>query len=262
MRRIFLLPVLFCLVSITFLSFSDKDPKYPNGSPGGYTGSPADGQSCTACHGSATNISNVITSNVPASGYVAGTQYTMTITLPGSGKKGFEVSPQSLSGALLGTLAAGTGSKLTNGGKALTQTTNLSANPAIWTFTWTAPAAGTGPVTFYGAYCIGEPNIKLNTFVVPEFAVGINEGVLNSLKLYPIPAHDMINVTYSLNSQQSLSITLYDCLGKQHKLMNGITGTSGNHNEHIALPENLAPGLYYLHISTPQKTTTSKIIIY
>lgn len=143
---------------------------YPSGSPAGYTGSPGDGQHCVSCHnGSAATVSGWITTNIPAAGYTAGTIYTITVTVSGSGKKGFEVSPQNATGTQLGVLAAGTNNHLVGGTKYVTQNSSGStSSTVIWNFTWTAPAAGTGSVTFYGAFTVGKSITKLSTTVVSE----------------------------------------------------------------------------------------------
>lgn len=154
------------------VAMSAYESFYPTGAPAGYTGSPGDGQNCTSCHGgTATTSPGWITSDIPGSGYVPGETYQITATnsLTGDGKKyGFEVSPQSTSGTLLGTLAAGTGSQLVGGGKYVTHSlATLTTNS--WTFSWTAPAAGTGSVTFYGAFARGNPGlVTLSTLTVNE----------------------------------------------------------------------------------------------
>ena len=146
---------------------------YPSGAPAGYTGSPGDGQHCVSCHnGSAATVSGWITSNIPAAGYTAGTVYNITVTVSGTGKKGFEVSPQNASGAQLGVLAAGTSSHLVGGTKYVTQSSAGSTSSTVsWMFTWTAPVAGTGTVTFYGAFTVAKANTKLSTTVVNENTV-------------------------------------------------------------------------------------------
>jgi len=147
---------------------------YPNGAPAGYTGSPGDAHTCTvsSCHGgSAVNVSGWIISNVPAQGYTPGSVYTITATVTGSGKKGMEVSPQSLTGTQLGVLTAGSNNHLVGGTKYVTHnSTGSSSGTSTYNFTWTAPAAGTGTVTFYGAFIVGIPNTKLCTLVVNENA--------------------------------------------------------------------------------------------
>ncbi len=164
----FILPV---IVFVAFLlsAFGDGDSYYPNGAPAGYTGSPGDGQNCTVCHsGSVTTLAGIITSDIPSVGYTPGSIYTITVTLSGSGQKGFEVSPQTPGGALVGTLTAGSGSKLVGGGKYCTHSSAAGGSSATWNFSWTAPIAGTGNVTFYGAFTITKPVTKLSTLIVIE----------------------------------------------------------------------------------------------
>jgi len=169
-KHIYVLLPLFTGIIILFLaSFSGDNTDYPGGAPAGYTGSPFDGKTCTQCHGgAASNVEGWITSDIPGDGYMPGTTYTITVTVSGSGKKGFEVSPHDQSGNLLGTLVAGSGNKLVGGGKYVTQSSSPTSNPSIWTFSWIAPEAGTGEVTFYGAFTVSEPVTKLSTLVVQE----------------------------------------------------------------------------------------------
>ena len=153
------------------LTVSSSAMAYPTGAPAGYTGSPGDGHHCVSCHGgSATTVTGWITSDIPSQGYTAGTVYNITVTVTGTGKKGFEVSPQDATGLQLGILAAGSGNKLVGGTKYVTHSSAGSSSATkVWNFTWTAPVAGTGPVTFYGAMVVAKPNIKLCTLVANEY---------------------------------------------------------------------------------------------
>lgn len=156
---------------LVVVAMSAYETLYPTGAPAGYTGSPGDGNNCTSCHGgTATTSLGWITSNIPGTGYIPGTTYQITATnsLSGSGKYGFEVSPQNAAGNLLGTLTAGTGSQLVGSGKYVTHSNATLVNNS-WTFSWTAPTAGTGSVTFYGAFARGKPGpVTLSTLVVNE----------------------------------------------------------------------------------------------
>ena len=166
----FFLPVIM-ITGMLLNAFAVYSPGHSNGAPAGYTGSPGDGHNCTYCHGgSATTVSGLITSNIPVQGYTANTTYTITATVTGSGGKGFEVSPQDIPGTLLGTLAAGSGSKLVGSGKYVTHNAPVGGSTATWVFSWTAPASGTGTVTFYGAFAVTENTTKLSTLVVNEAA--------------------------------------------------------------------------------------------
>jgi len=159
------------LIIVFFLAFAQIAFAHSNGAPSGYTGSPGDGHTCTSCHGgSASPVTGYITTNIPGTGYVAGSNYTITVSFTGSGGKGFEVSPQNATGSQLGVLAPGSGSKLVGGTKYCTHSSKINGSSATWTFSWTAPAAGTGNVTFYGAFAITEATTRTEAVTVSENA--------------------------------------------------------------------------------------------
>jgi hypothetical protein len=140
-----------------------------SGPSGGHTGSPGDaGLTCntTGCHtGSAiTPATGWITSNIPSSGYIAGQVYTITATATYSGRVrfGFQISPQSVNGTYLGTLVNTDVTKMQ-----IVSTKYIEHKAAgtigtsgyhTWTFNWIAPVAGTGSVTFYGAFNCSNNN--------------------------------------------------------------------------------------------------------
>lgn len=164
--KLFILLAALSAATIVLMAFSSM---YPNGAPAGYTGSPGDAKNCVYCHnGSASTTSGMISTNIPSTGYLHDSTYTITVAVTGSGWKGFEVSPQNVVGTQLGTLIAGTNSHLTGGTKYITQSARISSTPATWVFQWKAPAAGTGDVTFYAAYCISKPVTKLENITVTE----------------------------------------------------------------------------------------------
>ncbi len=167
--RIKHLPWIFALTAI--ILSSGYTIMYPTGAPAAKTGSPGDGANCTECHGgTATTTPGQITSNIPAGGYVPGITYQITATNPltNAGKMGFEVSPQNAAGAQKGTLVAGSGSQLVGGTKYVTHT-NANTTNNTWTFSWIAPAAGSGAVTFYGAFARAKPGpVTLSTLTVQE----------------------------------------------------------------------------------------------
>lgn len=156
-----LLSVITCLVVALWPNQSAHSNG--GGAPAGYTGSPNEfsGRTCSAggsCHsGGATAQTGWVTSTVPACGYTPGQTYSVTVfvTSPGRTKFGFSASPQKANATQAGTLIAGTGMQLNGSGKYITHTsagtTQTGTNSRTWTFQWTAPAAGTGTVTFYAA---------------------------------------------------------------------------------------------------------------
>ncbi len=199
----------------------------PGGTPGARTGSPGDGGgTCftSGCHtGAPTETVGILTTNVPAEGYTPNTAYTVTVTLTGTGNKGFQVSPQSQSGALLGSIAAGTGNWVI--GKFVTHSTPKNTATAVWTFQWTAPAKGTGDVNFYGAFAITRNTTKTQVLKVTEkIGSGIQESDLFSINVFPNPVSNQLNLLFNNNTKNAV-IDLLDLNGKEilHKELNNNT---------------------------------------
>ena len=97
-----------------------------NGSPGGKTDSPMDGQNCTGCHGgtinSGTTGTATITTNIPVAGYIIGNTYTITLTGVQSGiiKFGFELTAESGNNKTGDLMITDNTTKLANSNNAVT----------------------------------------------------------------------------------------------------------------------------------------------
>ena len=147
------------LIILAILFYPQETISLSIGSPGGKTGSPSDNVNCMQCHSvlSTTSSLTSIVSNIPSSGYVPETIYTITATLnPLSILSGFEVTcEEDATGLKTGTFFTNSSfigeTQMVNNGTAVTHT--ASGNTLnTWSFDWEAPIAGTGEITFYGAF--------------------------------------------------------------------------------------------------------------
>lgn len=258
--KITLLSIIAVTAIVVLSAFSGTD-KHTNGAPAGYTGSPADGKNCTQCHGgTAASVTGFITSNVPVGGYTPGATYIVTVAFSGSGAKGFEVSPQSTSGTMLGSLIAGTGSKVLNN-KYVTQSTALNTSSASWSFQWVAPTAGTGTVTFYGAFVISEPNVKVSTMTVQEnITSGIDIYSKNNLSLYPNPVKDILTINYQLMAKTQVEINIYSIDGSKVGTILQNQQDQGNYTQTLDV-SNYTKGMYLLELKQNNQKTVKKIIV-
>jgi hypothetical protein len=173
-------------------------------------------------------MSGWITSNIPASGYVPGNTYNITATATRAGhvRFGFEVSPQSPTGVLLGTLIVTntTETQLVGANKYITHKLagTTGSGSKTWNFNWTAPVAGTGNVTFYGAFnCANNSGtsagdtIFKSTLLVSECAVLAQPGTITG------------NTTVCAGSSQNYSIAVVlGAVSYTWTLPAGWTGTS------------------------------------
>lgn len=258
-RKITFISIMSVITIIVLSAFSGTT-KYPSGAPVGYTGSPSDGQNCSNCHnGTAVNATGFITSNIPVTGYIPGTTYTITCAFTGSGKKGFEISPQSISGAALGTLIAGSGTQILQN-KYITHTSANNTSSASWSFQWVAPPLTTGTVTFYGACVISKPNTKLTTLVVQENNLGINNLININLCVFPNPLNEILNINYQLNVNSSVEINLFSMEGKKIETLMQNEQNQGNYSQSFDI-SHYQSGIYLLEFLQKNQKTLKKIII-
>jgi hypothetical protein len=153
--------IILSIAIVIIVAISQQLVSSPDGAVSGVANDPlSNSANCTSCHsGTAYTRSGWITSNIPLSGYVPNTTYTITATMvcPTRTKFGFEISPQNSLGTKLGTLIVTNSAqtKLVGSSKYITHTTggNTGTNGTkTWTFDWTAPAVNSGQVNFYGSF--------------------------------------------------------------------------------------------------------------
>jgi len=239
-----------CIIAAIMLSlFSNPANSNPEGAPAGNTGSPADGTTCSksGCHnGTAVTQAGIITSDVPTSGYIPGSTYNITISLNGSGKKGFQVSPQDINGNVMGSLIAGTGTKIL-GTKYITHSAAKSTTSSTWTFKWIAPAAGKGAVTFYGAFAITQNTTKKSTLIIPEASTvqGISKESNTKISVYPNPATDHIQIKLT-DAISNGKVKLFDLSGKL------MLSENFDSNEFSMDVQSIPAGNYYLRVTDGQ----------
>jgi len=257
-----IITILIISVIAGLMSFSDP-LKNSNGATPGYTGSPGDGRNCTFCHGgTAQSISDVFSSNIPSSGYVPGETYTVTVTTSGTGRKGFQVSPQNPAGQLLGSLTAGSGNKLVGNDKYVTHSFGVTGATAQWSFEWTAPAAGTGEVMFYGAFVIGQPNVRLSTMQVQEDeTIGINEIVVNPAYSLYVAGSNLLKLDLTLLEPAPVIFTLIDLSGKIVAQKNYGVQQAGDFSNKIQLGSNNQKNMYLGIVNIGNQRYSQKIIL-
>jgi len=243
-----------------------------SGSPSGKTGSPGDGQNCTQCHaGTATQQPSLISLNVPSNGYVPGATYqvTATVSFQGRTKFGFQVSPQNVAGQQMGTLTATNGTEtLTQvGGKYITHRTAGTSGPTgtrSWTFDWTAPAAGSGPVTLYGAFnstnsmsnSSGDVVYLSSTTVQEDLSAQISEdNFIPELTLFPVPANEFVEFRAPNAASDLYSIDVYNISGAM--VQTAATQTLQGFRLNIS---ELPAGMYFVKVYTNQGFTVRRIL--
>jgi hypothetical protein len=238
---------------------------FSSGSPGNSTGSPGDNSAtCRSCHGPGTAVfrAGLITSTIPASGYVPGTTYTITLSISETGrnKYGFELAAENTAKQNKGTFIITNTQQtraISGGVTHSTGGTSGTGGSKTWTVNWKAPAAGTGNVTFYAAFNAANgngtddsgDNIYTSSLPVQEaVGSGLPEMPFQAdVQLFPVPSADVLNVTAPIPANTTVSVTVTSMNGS---VVKEVQATSDGEKFTIGVRE-LLPGTYVLSFSAP-----------
>ncbi len=263
-------------------SYNNVGYTNPTGAPAAACGSIGHPATCaqSGCHVGGTNTIQTgwITSTIPVSGYVPGTTYTITATATSAGIStfGFEISSENSVGLKKGTLIiTNTGTtKLIGSGVYITHTSggiSGTANSHTWSFNWTAPAAATGNVTFFGSFLLangnttqtGDETNKSSLLVHEDMTTGITDNSIAAsvISVYPNPVSKSFNVSYRVARESKVEVKLYDVQGRMIAPLMSEIKTPGDYQNSFKIPFNLNSGVCFLEIATETSNTVKKILV-
>lgn len=138
-----------------------------------------------------------------------------------------------------------------------------------WQFQWTAPASGTGAVTFYYAYNladdddepIGDTIYKGTTTIQQGGGVGINEiyGKLNNLEVFPNPVTSEFGLSFHVINTQNITARLYTLEGKLISELVNEQLSSGMFKRNFDVAS-LTQGIYMVKLDVGGSTIVKKIV--
>ncbi|MDC0204593.1 T9SS type A sorting domain-containing protein [Flavobacteriales bacterium] len=221
MKKILTLFSIIFAVAIFF--YPTTSNSNATGSPGGKTGSPTDGASCTDCHYAGVGTGATITTNIPSSGYVPNQVYTITANINQSGinKFGFEITAEesnfgsAKTGSFLVTNSNET--KFVNNNDAITHKSGgtSGSNLKSWSMDWEAPNTGTGAVTFFGSFMAANADGTNSGDTYHSATLSVNEGIVNSTNNLSSKNQIIFNsMTKTIELIDNSELLVYNMTGK------------------------------------------------
>jgi len=127
---------------------------------------------------------------------------------------------------------------------------------------------GGGEVVFPTAgtyYYVCEPHAAVGMkgviIVTAATAIPSVSNDINTFNVFPNPASDYINVSYTLNASAMVNIRLINVAGVEVADILRETQGPGNYNKTYSLKKDLAPGIYYVSFITDNQSYIDKMII-
>jgi hypothetical protein len=243
------------IFSLLFLSYS-------SGKTGDYSGSPGgNGTTCTFCHGGSSNYgaSLDIVTDIPSDGYALNTSYNITVEVIGStaNNHGFQiVSERTSDDTDTGSFAAGTNSRLVDGGQHVTHINSASRK---WEFTWTSPETDQGPIEFYAASVAGNGSGSSNDQVTTASSSamtlsGDDTTGKGKVNFYPNPAKD----EFVLDIPSDHTEVLFELFNSQGRLLKKYQLQAGQNKINTS---DLASGTYHIRYHFEEKNFQQSLLI-
>jgi hypothetical protein len=241
----------------------------------GLSGSPLSaGATCSGCHSGGANVGQgfTITTDIPAQGFAANTNYTITITAnannPTSNKMGFMASVEG-GGAHRGSLTAPNNMVSIVSSSWVNQTN--SGNTGIggikeWDFTWN-PGNNTTAATVYAAVNFANGNnntagdfvVAQNLVLSPAPGVGLNESTALQPVAFPNPTSGALRLAFPEGVQTLGPLECYDVQGRKVLSIDPGMFTQGVQEWPVDL-SSLPPGMYVLRMEVNGTLTTTQVL--
>ena len=206
----------------------------------GSTGAPGDDATvCQSCHNGPIQVAmkiSVLDGTDTVKAYQPGKQYTVKVNISHTGGNvpasyGFQIvslnAPKTVNGPdNKSWQAVSSNTKVsTANGRMYVEHKDRSAMPEF-EMKWTAPAAGTGPITFYSAgngvnnntNTGGDGSSRTNLELPEKSNVSTKEAAADLISIYPNPATHYFEIVGSTSSLDQLIIR--DLLGREHVRLN------------------------------------------
>lgn len=288
MKRNYLLLASFLVVAFVSLNIKQVNSKVA-APPAGSVGDPFATATCiqSGCHvgtaqtppanglNLAIGTGNPTTALTSAFQYVPGTVYNIGFGINSSESRfGFQLIPlkasdNTMAGDVTATNNTNTSVATLAGTRKYVGHKSASSNKN-WVFRWTAPAAGTGAVTFYYAYNTANgnnladaaDNIYKSSLTITE-AAGTGVADISTqvadLNIFPNPITANFALSFNLLEANQVAAQLYNLNGQLVKELINEKMNGGNFNQQFDIAE-VPAGIYVVKMNVGSASVSKKII--
>ena len=285
----FSLVALFATLNVTTVKSKITSP------PAGSAGDPStSGVTCaqSGCHAAPTQTPpngdltlNIGTGNptTALSGFVytPGTVYNIAFSFQGLTSAthpfyGFQIVALNASNAQAGTMTVTSSTTTQVNTGAFTGTRQYMGHKTAnsghnWIFKWTAPAAGTGPVSFYYAYnkcdassatpTVAQGTIYKGSVTTQEGPTGIADiaDKVSELNIFPNPISNQFSMSFDLKEANPVSSQLYSIDGKLVKELINEKIENGHVVSQFDV-QDLQSGIYMVRLNIGDASVTKRIV--
>jgi len=139
------------------------------------------------------------------------------------------------------------------------------AGQGKWTFTWTAPSADKGKITFYAAGIAANNNgndAGDHCYTQKTTLASLKSNVANTaFSVYPNPASEVVNLSYTLQNDAQVKIELMNAMGQKMQELDLGYQTAAAYSLPFSLIKEYGKGAYFIRLIENEKVSVKKLML-
>jgi len=149
--------------------------------------------------------------------------------------------------------------------------TYFTSTTGQWSFNWEAPSVNEGNIILYACFSAVNNNntndpgdeTYYTTLLLTPSGMGTNgpDDFSDAINIFPNPAKEFFNLELDVQKSGKVSAGLMTLDGKIAQRIFEKNIPQGNFSEKIYIEKSASPGIYFLKISSGQKTVLKKIMV-
>lgn len=90
---------------------------------------------------------------------------------------------------------------------------------------------------------------------------GLNDKILNNVKVYPNPISDQLNLSFNVSKEATVTVKIMDVLGNEITTLLSERIAAGDQNKPFQIASRITSGFYFIRVSVGSEVITKRISV-
>lgn len=106
-----------------------------------------------------------------------------------------------------------------------------------------------------------KDNFFMNNKFMSSSKTGLNDKVLNNVKVYPNPISDQLNLSFNISKEATVTVKIMDVLGNEITTLLSERIAAGDQNKPFQIASRITSGFYFIRVSVGSEVITKRISV-
>lgn len=106
-----------------------------------------------------------------------------------------------------------------------------------------------------------KDNFFMNNKFMGTPKAGLNDKILNNVKVYPNPISDQLNLSFNVSKEATVTVKIMDVLGNEITTLLSERIAAGDQNKPFQIASRITSGFYFIRVSVGSEVITKRISV-